>query len=75
MLISLEDYRNRRRQLRARVEALRVAAGGGRAAAAIAPATIRTAAPLHAMSLAAFADPAMPPASDLAALFADASLI
>ena len=73
MLIDLEDYRNRCR-LRACVEPLRVAAGGAWAAA-VAHAPARMAAPLYALSTAAFADPVMPSVSELAGLFAGASLI
>jgi len=75
MLIFLEDYRNRRRQLRARVEPLLAVAGGAWGATPVAQTPARTAAPLHAVSTAAFADPVMPSASELAGLFAGASLI
>jgi hypothetical protein len=75
MLIHLEDYRNRRRQLRARVEPLLAVAGAAWGAAPVAQAPVRTAAPLRAVSTAAFAEPVMPSASELAGLFAEASLI
>jgi hypothetical protein len=75
MLIFLEEYRDRRRQLRVRVEPMLAVAGGARAATSVAQSPARTGAPPHAVSTAAFADPVMPSASELAELFASASLI
>ena len=75
MLIDLEEYRNRRRQRAARIQPLRVAAGG-------AIATIPTEAmPVHTnlvvclAAIAAYAEIALPAAAELAEIFAEASLI
>jgi len=75
MLIYIEDYLNRRRELRRQAQPLLVAAGGGMAATPVEPAPARWQAPVHAAVLASGPDPDLPAASELANLFAEATLI
>lgn len=75
MLIDLEEYRNRRRQRAARVQPLRVVAGGALATLPAIPLPVCATAVVTAIATAAFADIAMPDALELADLLAEASLI
>lgn len=71
MLIYIEDYLNRHRRSRPRAQSLLVAMGGT-ASAPVAPASARWPAPVHAVLI---SSPDLPAASELADLFAAASLI
>ena len=75
MLIYIEDYLNRRRQSRPQAEPLLVAVGGVVAGTQMESAPARAFGPLHAAVLVSNPDADFPAASELAALFAEASLI
>jgi hypothetical protein len=75
MLIYIEDYLNRRHELRRQAEPLLVAAGGSAVATPVEPAPARWLAPVHAAVLTSSLDPDLPVTSELADLFAEASLI